>query len=107
MPPPAWAAKAAAADAGYFDRLLTVVLPLGGAAAVIHEGYFDESGDIEKDERIFCISGYYIESSRAKELDTSWQCLLDRYNLPYFHMVDCAHGNEPFDKLSKDERIEA
>ena len=25
--------------------------------------------------------------------------------LPYFHMVDCAHGNGPFKNLTKDERI--
>ena len=59
MSPRAWEARTVAADAGYFDRLLTVVLPLGGAVVVIHEGYFDESGDIEDDERIFCIAGYY------------------------------------------------
>jgi hypothetical protein len=27
-------------------------------------------------------------------------------HLPYFHMVDCAHGNGPFANLSKDERVE-
>jgi hypothetical protein len=33
--------------------------------------------------------------------------VLDDYNLPFFHMVDCAHGNPPFDKMSMNERIDA
>jgi hypothetical protein len=35
-----------------------------------------------------------------------WRRVLEWKNLPYFHMVDCAHGSPPFDKLTKDERID-
>lgn len=61
-----WTAGDAAANARHFDRLLAVVLPLGGAAVVVHEGYFDESGDIENEEKIFCIAGYYKVFSRKR-----------------------------------------
>lgn len=32
-----------------------------------------------------------------------WKVMLRRYDLPYFHMVDCAHRSSPFDKLSRDQ----
>lgn len=39
-------------------------------------------------------------------LDREWGEVLDRYELPYFRMSSCAHGNYPFNKLSRDVRIE-
>jgi hypothetical protein len=71
---------------------------------MMYEGYFDESGDIET-EGVFCISGYYLTSQQAIEMDRRWAEVLTDYDLPYFHMVDCAHGAPPFRHLSKDTRI--
>lgn len=60
------------------------------------EGYFDESGDFDEEPKVFCISGYYLVSEAAKEMHEKWGEVLARHNIPYFHMVDCAHGNDAF-----------
>lgn len=85
-------------------RLLEVLNPHGGAVVVMFEGYFDESGDFEAVPKVFCISGYFMRQEDAKALDSAWQQVLDEYELPYFHMVDCAHGNPPFEKLKEEGR---
>jgi len=90
----------------HFRRLVDVVLPGGGAVIMMFEGYFDESGDLEVSPKIFCISGYCIESDQAKVMDEKWGEVLVENNIPYFHMVDCAHGNPPFDHLLKSERVD-
>jgi len=43
-----------------------------------------------------------MRAEDAKALDEAWGKVLEEYSLPYFHMVDCAHGNPPFDKLGND-----
>ncbi len=68
------------------------------------EGYFDESGDLDEVPGIFCISGYFIQTEAAKLMDVDWLAVLDKYQLAFFHMVDCAHGNEGFKHLNKTER---
>lgn len=73
---------------------------------MLTEGYFDESGDFEAAPNIFCLAGYYIESGAAKVMDEKWDEVLRTHNIPYFHMVDCAHGSEPFAKMEKAERSE-
>lgn len=70
----------------------------------ILEAYFDESGSHDGSP-VLCVAGYLFEKDRCRLLDLAWKDALDRFGLPYFHMVDCAHGIEPFDKLSKDERV--
>lgn len=92
----------------HFPRLLEVLLPNGGAVAVMAlvEGYFDESGDFDDAPGVFCISGYYISSDAAKEMDKKWAEVLETHNIPYFHMVDCAHGNETCEGKEVKERIE-
>lgn len=108
------AAELAASSGAFFGRLVDVVLPDGGCAMVLVEGYFDESiGEGEARQAdgsigtipILCVAGYLIESEQAKLLAKEWQEVLDWKGLPYFHMVDCAHGNGPFANLTKQERI--
>lgn len=70
------------------------------------EGYFDESGDFDEEPKVFCISGYYLVSEAAKEMHEKWGEVLARHNIPYFHMVDCAHGTDAFAGMEKDERTE-
>jgi hypothetical protein len=73
---------------------------------MIIEGYFDESGDLDRDPGVFCVAGYFISTDAAKVMDGKWAAVLSEHNLPYFHMVDCAHGNGVFDGMSVEERIE-
>jgi hypothetical protein len=72
---------------------------------VAFEGYFDESGDFEEEPKIFCVAGYFIDAERAKLMDERWGAVLEEHAIPYFHMVDCAHGVEAFENKGKDERI--
>ncbi|MBR0824906.1 DUF3800 domain-containing protein [Bradyrhizobium manausense] len=70
------------------------------------EAYFDESGDLEEESGIFCLSGYFVVTEAARRMQAKWVEALQRRQLAYFHMVDCAHGNGIFAPLSKPERIE-
>ncbi len=90
---------------GVFRRLLEVVRPQGGLVMML-EGYYDESGDLEVAPGVFCVSGYLIESEAAKEMDRLWRGVLAEHNIPYFHMVDCAHEppGGPFVGMEKAER---
>lgn len=107
-------AQEVSAAAGVFCRILDTLLPKGGCLVALIEAYFDESiGTADVTEAgtkrkvpVLCVAGYLIESEQAKHLCEEWQAVLDWKKLPFFHMVDCAHGNKPFDKLSKGERIE-
>lgn len=73
---------------------------------MMFEGYFDESGDFDDHPGIFCVAGYFITADDAKIMDEKWGAALNKYGVPYFHMVDCAHGNPPFKDVSIDDRIE-
>lgn len=70
------------------------------------EAYFDESGTHD-DSPVICVAGYLYESEKCGSLDLEWQAMLEKWGLPYFRMVDCAHGNKPFDKLSPEQCISA
>lgn len=52
------------------------------------------------------MAGYIFKKNEAIKLGHEWKKVLQRKELPYFHMVDCAHGNGPFANLSKAERID-
>lgn len=67
--------------------------------------YLDES-DSHDGAPALCVAAYLFEKVSCEKLDLEWKAVLDEFSLPYFHMVDCAHGTAPFDKLSKDQRIE-
>lgn len=69
---------------------------------MVIQSYFDESGDTD----ILCVAGYIFKSGKAKKFDLEWRRMLFRYKrLPYFRMSACNRGSEPFDRLTKDERI--
>ena len=98
-----------------FDCIAEVLLPLGGITAVIVEAYFDESSGsanaMQPDGvgapcKILCVAGYLFENEKRKQLEREWNEVLAWKNLPYFHMVDCAHRNGPFANLSKPECIQ-
>ena len=79
------------------DRLLEVTLPVenGRYGIVLWEAYFDESGD-DGGFPIMTVGGYLVKPSNARRLERKWRRLLRKYKLPYFHMVECAHGNKNF-----------
>ena len=69
------------------------------------QAYFDESGSHDGSP-ILCVAGYIFRKSEAIKLGHAWRKVLRWKKLPYFHMVECAHGNGPFANLTKAERIE-
>jgi hypothetical protein len=60
-----------------------------------YEAYMDESGTNDG-ELVLSVSGYVINSVRARQLETRWRVMLEKYNLPFFHMVECVHRNKNF-----------
>jgi hypothetical protein len=83
---------------------LRVLLPYGGYAMIEAQAYFDESGS-HGDSPILCVAGYIFRKSEALKLGREWRRVLRWKQLPYFRMVECAHGNGPFANLRKDERV--
>jgi Protein of unknown function (DUF3800) len=69
------------------------------------EIYIDESGDSSYDN-LFVLGGYLINSQQSIEMERKWRAYLEEKNIPFFHMVDCAHGNDIFSRFNIDERIE-
>lgn len=65
------------------------------------QAYFDESGT-GHDE--LTVAGYLFEADRIEQFCEEWEGLLAPYQLPYFHMVDCAHGAPPFKHMNRDDR---
>lgn len=68
------------------------------------EAYFDESSSHDGSP-VLCVAGYLYEREKSLLLDKEWGKILKEYDLPYFRMSSCAHGQGPFKSLSMDERI--
>lgn len=66
------------------------------------EAYIDESGTGDRD-LVHCLAGYVIKPNHGVEMARRWQFILDRYNLAFFHMADCAAFQhcEPYKNLGK------
>lgn len=95
-------------DAGR-ELLLSLLRQLSSepdSVVALINAYFDESGTHDGSP-VICVAGYLFKNDHCADLDSDWRGILDFYDLPYFHMVDCAHGNNPFNKLSLEERIAA
>ena len=89
----------------FLVRLFEILTPGHNQVVVMVEAYFDESGSHDGSPAL-CVAGYIYWPDECLKLDLGWKVVLEKYDLPYFHMVDCAHGAPPFDKLSKGARIE-
>jgi hypothetical protein len=72
-------------------------------AVALIQAHFDESAG----DGLLVMAGYIFIKSKAIQFDRDWGRMLREFKLPYFHMIDCAHGAPPFDILSRDERIRA
>jgi len=68
--------------------------------------YFDESGTDTKSE-VLCVAGYIFLEEMVGSFEVEWKAMLEKYGLPFFHMVDCAHGTGAFKALTGEQRIEA
>jgi hypothetical protein len=86
-----------------FSRLIDVLLPRGGYVLALWEAYIDESGDEGSDD-VFVVSGYLFRSDKAVVMQEKWARALRRVGVPYFHMVDCAHGSGKHYKDLKPEK---
>jgi hypothetical protein len=84
--------------------MVDILLPCGGCVLAWVEAYFDES-IAHKGDPILCVAGYLMVDRDAKRLGDEWSRALGKRGLPYFRMSACAHGSDPFDKLSRDDRI--
>lgn len=65
--------------------------------------FFDESES--KDPWLFCVAGYIFERDTCNAMEAPWTALLEEFGVPFFHMVDCAHGAKSFKVLSRESRI--
>jgi hypothetical protein len=86
-------------------RLMVILPPGKRDLLTLIEAYFDES--IDDGSTVLCVAGYLFRKEDCRDLDLKWKAVLDRFGLPFFRMSACAHGNWPFDKLCRDQRIEA
>lgn len=74
-----------------------------GWGIVLHiEAHFDESGT---DASELTLAGYLFEAGQIDRFCGEWNAMLEKYRIPFFHMVDCAHGVAPFDHLEKLEAL--
>jgi Protein of unknown function (DUF3800) len=83
-------------------RLIRVVIADGGALLVLAESYFDETNTHKGAERL-CVGGYVFHKKAAERQAIRWAELIDKWHIPYFHMVDCAHNAGVFKHLTCDE----
>lgn len=86
-----------------FGELIDVLLPGRGGVAVVIYAYFDESFG---PDGLLCVAGYTFTKKGVRGLEREWGHMLRRYGVPFFRMSACAHGNWPFDKMSKPRRDE-
>src|ERR1700730_7327838 len=85
-------------------RLISIVAPGARDLIAVLEAYLDDRSSHDGSE-VLCAAGSLYEKNDCLILDWQWKEVLDQYDLPFFRMVDCAHGNEPFDKLRREDRI--
>jgi hypothetical protein len=69
---------------------------------VLAESYFDETNTNPADGRL-CVGGYIFARDAAVAHAERWRALLEKWKLPYFHMVDCAHNVGVYEHLTRPE----
>ena len=85
--------------------ILSVVAPPDVVVCVLVRAYFDETGTDGQAPAIG-VGGYVLRPKNARSLEQRWARVLKANGLPHFHMVDCAHGNEAFDGMPVEQRIQ-
>jgi hypothetical protein len=97
-------ARSDRADPEPFIGVVDALLRGGGYVVQFVHAYFDESGS-HAGSPVLCVAGYAFQKRDARLLAKDWASVLNQYNLPFFHMVDCAHGSKSYAALSKQQRI--
>lgn len=88
----------------YFHGSWTYLLRKGPSRLVFIEAYFDET-NTHLEASMHSMAGYVFEKDKAVLLQNEWQPMLNKFGLPFFHMVECAHGNGLFKGISRENRI--
>jgi hypothetical protein len=78
------------------------ILSIENVPVVLIEAYIDESGTGDSDP-VYCLAGYLLRPGHHVEMSRKWKRELDRYELNYFHMTDCANFQhcEPYKTLGR------
>lgn len=69
---------------------------------MIAESYFDETNTHRGDQHL-CVGGYVFYKEAAEKQASRWAGLLTKWNLPFFHIVECAHNVGVFKHLTANE----
>lgn len=88
----------------FFESVIESLYRGPGYVVQIVHAFFDESGT-HAGSPVLCVAGYVFSKRNARLLSREWEKVLRQFDLPYFHMVDCAHGNGVFARLTMGERI--
>lgn len=51
--------------------------------------YFDESAESDSENGLLAVCGYALDTEGVGGLIPEWQTMLDKFDLPYFHMNEC------------------
>ena len=64
---------------------------------ILLKGYHDGSGKKEHpDARFVTLAGYSATNETWTHFEKHWQRCLDKFDIPYFHMVEAIAGEPPF-----------
>jgi hypothetical protein len=63
--------------------------------------YFDESGGVDLGWIFAC--GYAASVRQWERFEIDWKILLAKYDVPYFHMTECAHFEKHFAKWKNNQ----
>jgi hypothetical protein len=70
------------------------------------EFYFDEI-ITDGTRSVFALAGGVFSHENVIKQADAWRSMLERCELPYFHMTDCANGNRDYANLTATERDKA
>jgi hypothetical protein len=91
-------------DPESFIGIVDTLLSHGGFVVQIVHAFFDESGSHDGSP-VLCVAGYAFQKREARLLAREWDTILMQNDLPFFRMVECAHGNDNFEHFDKPQRI--
>jgi hypothetical protein len=75
----------------------------GKRIAVLISAYFDESSEADSKSGILAVCGYALDETGVRQLSRSWQRMLSKYGLPYFHMTECNSNTGIFEQLNAND----
>ena len=73
--------------------------------------HWDESGNdpgtetrSKADRPLLLVGGYLAHVREWEQFNAEWKSILDKYNLPFFHMTDFANMRKPYSQMLEDDR---